>query len=84
MDGTAPATETGRSEFYKHLKTKGGMYRGNPELIRLATATGYSVDHVFKVATGRRQCSEPFARAIVRETRGNKALTLESFGTSAK
>jgi hypothetical protein len=67
-----------RSAFYEHLKAKGRMGRKNPELLRLSSATGFSVEHVFKVATGQREGSLPFAKAIIREAR-NKAITLASF-----
>lgn len=77
----APTPRTGevtRSPLYLHLESHGPMSRKNRELIRLAKATGFSVEHVFKVATGQRHGSLPFAKAIVREAR-SKSITVASF-----
>ena len=82
MDGTT-AAPVERSPFYEHLRKSGGIHRKNPELVRLAAATGFSVEHLFKVATGQRRCSTPFARAVAREAR-NKTLTVESFGLASQ
>jgi hypothetical protein len=67
-----------RSPFYEHLKAAGSMTRTNPELKRLSEETGYSTEHLFKVATGRRGASRPLAVAISKATR-NKAVRPETF-----
>jgi hypothetical protein len=73
---TTPAPE--RSPFYQHLKAAGSMTRTNPELQRLSKETGYSTEHLFKVATGRRGASRPLAVAVSKASR-NKAVKPESF-----
>jgi hypothetical protein len=54
------------------------MTRTNPELQRLSKETGFSAEHLFKVATGRRAASRPLALAVSKATR-NKAVKPESF-----
>lgn len=57
-----------RSAFHEHLARKGPLTRQNPEVVRLATATGYSADHVYQVAIGQRvppaKCAIALARAL--------------------
>jgi hypothetical protein len=72
-----------RSPFYQHLKAAGGMTRDNPELRRIVAETGYSAEHLFKVATGRRAASRPLAVAVSRAAR-NKAVQPEAFLAAVK
>lgn len=67
-----------RSAFYRHLAAKGSMTRTNPELVRLHKATGFSIDHLFKVAIGRRRASLPLAKAVARNSR-NTEVTVDTF-----
>lgn len=53
-----------RSPLHQHLKAAGSISRTNPELLRLHQETGLSLDHLFKIATGKRQPSMLAARAI--------------------
>lgn len=78
-DETPERPDRVRSAFYLHLKAAGAIARKNPELIRIARRTGYSVEHLFMLAIGRRKPSLSGALAIARETPKNKALTAESF-----
>jgi hypothetical protein len=64
-----------KSPLHAHLYAKGPMTRKNPELQRLARATGYSAEHLFGVALGRR-ASRACAMAIVKHTR-NPAISVD-------
>jgi hypothetical protein len=79
MADASPTEPRQRSEFYRHLLAFGGMSRSNPELIRLAGEVPCSVDHLFKVATGKKEPSTLLVHALVRLTPLNKSLTVESF-----
>lgn len=76
-------TPTKPAAFYQHLLSAGSMSRGNPELARLAELTGYSLETIFKVATGQRRTSKPLALAIVVHA-GNPAITLSDFTLGAR
>lgn len=65
------------SPLHQHLADHGSMTRSNREVMRLHKRTGYSADHIFKVATGQRRCSRPMAVALAAASR-NKAVTVES------
>ena len=53
-----------RRPLHAHLVRHGPMTRDNPELIRIAEATDYSADHVYKIAIGQRDAQQRTARAI--------------------
>ena len=67
--------------LYTHIKKHGGMHRQNPELVRLADATGYTVDHLFKVATQKREASVKVAKSIAVHAQ-SRSVTVASFGIS--
>lgn len=67
-----------RNPFYQHLAAAGPMSRNNPELLRLHKETGFSVEHLFKVATGRRAVSLPLALAVSRAS-NSATVTPDSF-----
>ncbi len=55
-----------RDKFHAHLKARGPITRENAELIRIADETGYSADHLFKIAIGAREPSTRCRKAIER------------------
>lgn len=55
-----------RDRLHAHLKARGPITRENPELVRLAEETGYSADHLFKIAIGAREPSGRCRKAIER------------------
>lgn len=67
------------TQFYQHLKRHGGMHRQNPELVRLSDATGFTIDHLFKVATRKRAATTKCAKAIAQNAQAG-AVTVSSFG----
>ena len=78
MDTSPP-----RSPLYRHLASAGPMSRLNPELLRIHRETGFSVEHLFKVATGRRAASLPLALAVARAVAGG-AVPADSFRLGAR
>lgn len=65
--------------FHSYLKSAGSMTTDNPELVRIARRTGYSADHLYRVAIGHRPASDRCARAVCRAIGSrDKAVTEES------
>jgi hypothetical protein len=69
-----------RSKFHEHLASAGSISRKNPELLRLHRATGFSVEHLFKVAIGLRPASLACVKSLVKNIGPrNKEITESSF-----
>lgn len=64
--------------FYEHIRSKGGMSRANPELIRLAEVTGFHPESLYKIAWGQRKPGLKCIKALVTHCR-NKKVTEASF-----
>ncbi len=64
MPDNPKKAKTARRPLHAHLVKHGPMTRQNPELIRIANATGYSADHIYKIAIGSRDAQLRTARAI--------------------
>lgn len=67
-----------RSAFYEYLYPMAGMTKKHPELVRLAKVTGYSAEHLFKIAIGARPASKPCAIAVSRNIK-DRSVTPASF-----
>lgn len=50
--------------FHAYLRSTGSMTTGNPELVRISKRTGYSPDHLYRVALGHRPASSRCAKAV--------------------
>lgn len=68
--------------LHGYLSARGPVSRTNPQLRRLQEQTGYSHEHLWKVAIGRRRPSLACAKAIVRACR-DKSVDVAGFGYGA-
>lgn len=58
------------SAFTKHIKSAGSMSRTNPELERLHIRTGFSIEWLFKVASGQKTPSVRMVKAVLPHVKG--------------
>jgi len=68
------------SALHQYVGSRGPMTRYNPEILRLAKATGYSADHVYQVTIGRRPPSGKCAIALA----GALAKVRDESGVAAR
>jgi len=63
------------TQLHAYLHARGPMTRKNPALIQLHERTGFSIEHLYLVATGHRPLSRPCLMALDRELK-NKSDTV--------
>jgi hypothetical protein len=63
-----------RSALHQYVSDKGPLTRNNPEVQRIAKATGFSADHVYQVVIGRRIPAQKCAIAIAAALKGRQGV----------
>lgn len=71
-----------RTPFHAHIQRCGNATTENPELIRLAAATGYSTSHLYRLALGDRKATRACALAVSKAVR-DKSVTMASLMAGA-
>lgn len=67
-----------RSALHEYVAGKGPLTRENPEVLRIAKATGYSADHIYQVVIGSRVPPARCAIAIAGALEGRLPVTAET------